>query len=351
MALNEHKVQEADFSAKDIATLNDRPNADGMSAQALKERFDAGAKKVIAPKLNALIDELVSQMGASGIGITPIDGLSGYDVQNVLIAIKMLLDTKKSTETADIEIGKKFDAAEAQSLVKSISFAEGTGIFTITKYDGTVETIDTAIEKVALDVQLEGQQFVLTLADGTKQRVDLSAFLTQTEVKSSDTITLALENGAITARIANGSIKTEHLNGEIVGYFNEKTQQAVDSAAEAKVSEQNALLSANAAEVAKQAAQESQRQAALSETVAVDSANVAEVAAEEAKNAAEEAKNAVGGDYVPLDGSKPTTGPLQYNDGTTIHDYYGTHNITHGTASLESGVSPLGKNCIYLKTK
>lgn len=55
--------------------------------------------------------------------------------------------------------------------------------------------------------------------------------------------------------------------------------------------------------------------------------------------------------FVPLDGSVEMTGPLKYNDGTTIHDYYGTHNITHGTASLTAGVSPLGKNCIYLKTK
>lgn len=349
MALSDHKVKDADFSAKDIVSLSDRPNADGMSAQTLKERFDAGAKKVLMPKVNALIDELISQNGASGIGVIPIDGLSGYDIQNVLIAIKMLLDTKKPTETADIEIGKKFDASEAQSLVKSISFAEGTGIFTITKYDGTTETIDTAIEKVALDVRLDGQQFVLTLADGSEQRVDLSAFLTQTEVKSSDTITLSIENGAITARVTSGSILLSHLNAEVTAYFDAKTQAAVDSAAEAKESEQNALNSSNAAELARQAAQASQQNAATSEANALDSENEAKNAATEAKNAAEEAKASAGGEFVPLDGSKPTTGPLQYNDGTTIHDYYGTHNITKGTASLEAGTSALGAGQIYLR--
>ena len=52
---------------------------------------------------------------------------------------------------------------------------------------------------------------------------------------------------------------------------------------------------------------------------------------------------------LPADGSEPTTGPLQYNDGTTIHDYYGTHNITKGTASLTAGTSALGAGCIYLQ--
>jgi hypothetical protein len=312
MALNEHKVQEADFSAKDIATLSDRPSTDGMGAQALKERFDAGAKKVIAPKINALIDELVSQNGASGIGVVPIDGLSGYDIQNVLIAIKMLLDTKKPTETADIEIGKKFDTAEAQSLVKSISFTEDTGVFTITKYDGTVETIDTVIEKVALNVRLDGQQFVLTLVDGTEQRVDLSAFLTQTEVKSSDTVTLSIEDGAIVARIANGSVKLMHLASEVTQYIDEKEASAAESANAAKVSEENALLSANAAGQAMQTAIECQKNAcncatnaSLSESNALSSANNAsasERAAEEAKQAAEKARDEAeaiaGGDFL-----------------------------------------------------
>lgn len=300
MALSDHKIKEVDFSAKDVVSLSDRPNADGMSANALKERFDAGAKKVLMPKVNELIDELMGQNGASGIGLKPIDGLSGYDVQNVLIAMKLLLDTKKSTETVDIELGKKFDEVNAQSLVKSISFAEGTGVFTITKYDGTVETIDTMIEKIPLDVRLDGQEFVLTLSDGTEQRVDISKFLTDTEVKSSDTITLAIENGAIVACIASGSVKLVHLSSEVTSYFDGKTQAVQEIANAAKVSEQNALLSANKAETAKQQAQECQENAcrcatnaAESESNALASANNASKSAIEAEHSAEVAAQAV----------------------------------------------------------
>lgn len=52
---------------------------------------------------------------------------------------------------------------------------------------------------------------------------------------------------------------------------------------------------------------------------------------------------------VPLNGSVSMTGTLKYNDGTTTHDYYGTHNITKGTASLTAGTSALGSGCIYLQ--
>lgn len=300
MALSDHKIKEADFSAKDIVSLSDRPNADGMSANALKERFDAGAKKVLMPKVNALIDELMGQNGASGIGIIPIDGLSGYDIQNVLIAMKLLLDTMIPKETANIELGKKFDTVNAQSLVKSIGFTANTGVFTITKYDGTVETIDTMIEKIPLDVRLDGQEFVLTLTDGTEQRVDISKFLTDTEVKSSDTITLAIENGAITARIASGSVKLAHLSSEVTAYFDEKTQAVQEFTNAAKVSEQNALLSANAAEKARQQAQECQENAcqcatnaAESESNALERANDANQSASEAAESAEKAQQAV----------------------------------------------------------
>lgn len=312
MALTDYKVKSEDFDNMDIASLSDRPSADGMSAQSLKERFDAGAKKVIMPKYNLLIELLNSTEGAANIGITPIDGLAGYVIQEALAALKLLLDDKQSIEQSNKDIAKKFDATEAQSLVKEVSFTEGSGIFTITKYDGSVQTIDTAIEKVALDVKLDGQQFVLTLADGTEQRVDLSAFITETEVKSSDTITLSIESGAIVARLAAGTVALSHLSEEVTAYIEAKEQAAADSVAAALVSEQNAKSSATSAEQSYQNAKNCQEQACLcatqaelsrqaaadSETNAASSEKNAATSAQEAKKAAEEAKIAAGGDYL-----------------------------------------------------
>lgn len=83
MDITDFKVKETDFSAKEITGLPDRPSEAGMSAADLKEMFDAGSKKVIAPKLNALIDYLASS-GATGIGVT--DG-------DVVVSLQVLLDT------------------------------------------------------------------------------------------------------------------------------------------------------------------------------------------------------------------------------------------------------------------
>lgn len=296
--INDFKVKDEDFNDLDIMSLPSRPSAAGMSAAQLQERFDAGAKQVIRPKLNALIDLMSGSEGADNIGITPIEGLAGYTVQQFLVALKLLLDDKKDKEQADREIGAKFDAAEAQALVKEITFSEGSGVFTITKYDGSVKNIDTAIEKVALDVRLDGQQFVLTLADGSEQRVDLSAFITQTEVKSSDTITLAIENGAIVARITSGSVMLSHLNAEVTAYIDAKEAAAANSAAAAKLSEQNALNSANTAKASEQAAKTCQEQACSCATQAGLSRDAAKASEQAAKEYAQEAKDYSGGDFV-----------------------------------------------------
>ena len=296
MNLTDCKVREENFNDLDISSLPSRPSAAGIGASALQERFDAGAKKVLAPALNSLIDILTGSKGAANIGATQISGLSGYTVQDILEAIKALLDTMKPAEEADREIAQKFDKKEAQALVKTIDFNESNGIFTITKYDGTVQTFDTALEKVALNVRLDGQQFVLTLVDGTEQRVDLSAFLTQTEVKSSNTITLSIANGAITAQLVAGSIKKEHLSDELTEYIEGKEGMAAASASEAGVQAENARLSAvsaeaskNAANVSEQAAKVSEGNAKTSETNAAKSAEQAEKAAEEAASEVEKA--------------------------------------------------------------
>lgn len=312
MTIQDLKITSEDYVSKDIAGLPDRPSEAGMSAQALKERFDASTKHIVQPKFNQLIEMLTSQEGADNIGITPIEGVAGYTVQQILTAVKILLDDKQSIEQSNKDVEKKFDKTEAQALVKSINFTKGTGVFTITKYDGTEETIDTPIEKIPLDVRLDGQEFVLTLDDGTEQRVDISKFLTETEVKNSDTITLAIESGVIVARLASGSVKLSHLNAEVTAYIDAKELAAYQSAQAAAVSEQNALNSANAAKASEQAAKQYQEQACAcatnaktSETNAAKSENNASASERnaakseaEAKEAAEQAKSIAGGDFL-----------------------------------------------------
>ena len=57
MAITDYKVSET-YSGRDIASLSDRPNQDGLTAAQLKARFDNLIKNLI-PKHNSLIDALV----------------------------------------------------------------------------------------------------------------------------------------------------------------------------------------------------------------------------------------------------------------------------------------------------
>ena len=75
------------------------------------------------------------------------------------------LDTTKATKT------------EVATLVSDVTFEELTGIITITKKNGSKVTIDTQMEKIAVNFDYDPttEQIMLTLIDGTKQYIDLSA--------------------------------------------------------------------------------------------------------------------------------------------------------------------------------
>lgn len=89
----------------------------------------------------------------------------------------------------------KLDITEAYKLVKGISLNEDTGVFTITFYDNTQITIDTMLEKLAVnfDYYADTQKLVIILSDGTQKEVDLSALITQYEFLDSDTVHFSVE--------------------------------------------------------------------------------------------------------------------------------------------------------------
>lgn len=110
------------------------------------------------------------------------------------------------------------DASKAESsvvnnTVQSITFNDATGVMTITKVNGTSVTIDTKLEKLAVNFSYnpETQQLDITLDDGSVQHVDLSLLVTQYEFEDSDTIMWTLTDGVVKADIINGSIQGEKL--------------------------------------------------------------------------------------------------------------------------------------------
>ncbi len=127
----------------------------------------------------------------------------------------------------------KANQSTMNGVVQSITFNDSTGVLTIIKVNGTSTTIDTKLEKLAINFSYNPstQQLDITLDDGTVQHVDMSALVTQYEFLPTDTIAWTIESdGKIKANIIHGSITGEHLQpdylADIIVQANIATTQA-----------------------------------------------------------------------------------------------------------------------------
>lgn len=184
------------------------------------------------------------------------------------------LDTTKATKT------------EVATLVADVTFEESTGIITITKKNGSKITIDTQMEKIAINFDYNPitQQIILTLIDGTKQYIDLSALITQYEFHDSDTVAFYIDkDGKVSAIVKEGSIEEKHLEPNYLAKIKVEVAKSESSQQAAAMSEANAKASENAAKASETAAKTSETNAKASETAAAKSATAAEASESNAK--------------------------------------------------------------------
>lgn len=137
------------------------------------------------------------------------------------------LDTTKATKT------------EVATLVSDVTFEESTGIITITKKNGSRVTIDTQMEKIAVNFNYNPttQQIILTLIDGTKQYIDLSALITQYEFLDTDTVAFTIgTDGKVSAIVKEGSIEEKHLEPNYLAKIKVEAAKAETSRADAAAS-------------------------------------------------------------------------------------------------------------------
>lgn len=148
------------------------------------------------------------------------------------------LDTTKATKE------------EVSTLVQDVTFEEKTGIITITKKNGSKITIDTQMEKIAVNFSYnaETQQIILTLIDGTKQYIDLAALITQYEFLDSDTVAFSIDStGKVSAIVKEASIQEKHLQPNYLADIKVEVAKAQASQSAAAKSESNAKASETAA--------------------------------------------------------------------------------------------------------
>lgn len=159
-------------------------------------------------------------------------------IDNEVVAISSTVDSLDTT---------KANADQLNNMVTDISFNDKNGVISITKYNGTVLNIDTAIEKIAVNFEYSAQtqQLIITLENGDKQYIDMSALITQYEFKDTDTIAFNIDSaGKVSASIKAGSVTRTMLSSEVMSAITTSENNAAASAQAAAQSATNAELDA-----------------------------------------------------------------------------------------------------------
>lgn len=141
----------------------------------------------------------------------------------------------------------KVSADQLNNMVTDVSFNDKNGVISITKHNGTVLNIDTAMEKIAVNFEYNAQtqKLILTLENGEKQYIDMSALITQYEFKDTDTIAFSIDSsGKVSASIKSGSITKAMLSSEVMSAITLSENNAAASAQASAQSATNADMDA-----------------------------------------------------------------------------------------------------------
>lgn len=120
----------------------------------------------------------------------------------------------------------KADVSDLANVFIDFDIDDTTGTMTFTRFDGTTKARDTPMEKIILNCYLEDDNFVLVLADGTKQKVSLAKFIDTYTFTSSDTIRFSVNGKNISADIPDGKITIAKLEPTIMSTIRQYTLDA-----------------------------------------------------------------------------------------------------------------------------
>jgi len=181
----------------------------------------------------------------------------------------------------------KAEQSDFLTSIKNIQFNRQTGVFTITKFNDTTFTIDTDLEKIAVNFDYDDdptsahyQQIILTLIDGTVKYIDLSALITQYEFIDTATIHFSVGNdGKISATVIDGSITESKLQPNYLGDIRVETAKSQQYMTNAQTAQNAAETAQGLAEDAQEAAETAQGLAETAQTGAEDARDRANASA------------------------------------------------------------------------
>lgn len=109
---------------------------------------------------------------------------------------------------------QKASVTVVDNLIASIRVDDESGVITITKQNGATASIQTTLNKIAVNFGYDynTQELLLTLNDGTVARIDLSTLIQNNEFANTSTINMSVSAaGIVTASIVDHSIGDNQL--------------------------------------------------------------------------------------------------------------------------------------------
>ena len=319
---------------KNVLNVSALPDRVQNQAQALKATFDqAGVDIKLA--LNALIVELEASTSASNIG-ADVQSVATKTVQAILTAFEESIADRYTKTEAETLI-----AAGTNDLVADLDVNLTNGVITVTKKDGTVETFDTALEKVPAKFEIveSGNTYLLkiTNVDGTITQADVTKLMNIYNFNNSDYITFEVTGEGtektVTANIKANSIGLDKLSLSVVSTLEGYMTSARDSATAAKTSETNARASELNALEAKNTSITKAQEASTSASNAKTSETNAEYWAKQAQSGAQ------GGDMQKSIYDTDDNGVVDNSEklGGQLPEYYAPASHTQAASTITAG--------------
>lgn len=144
------KISEEELSSVGVELLDDKP---AFPANEVKQKFEETAKKLLAPKFNALVDALQAATAAASLGAKAPDGLDGSTVQDLLNALKAFVDAhlkdKGNPHNVTAAQTGAYTRAETDQAISNKVVAIGSGDMAQAVYDPGHLGVDACVQKYA----------------------------------------------------------------------------------------------------------------------------------------------------------------------------------------------------------
>lgn len=268
-------------------------------AELLKKKMD-GDGTLVAGRMGQVLDLLNGLTAAANIG-ADVSSVATKTVQAILTAFEAAIAARYTSAQMDALV-----STNTNNLVRDIVFDDSNGAFTITKKDGSVESIDTVLEKVPISMVFETvgdvTRIKLTNQDGTESYADVSSLVDNYTFYNTTTIAFSISGTGnqrtLTAEVRDASVTLAKLSVDAItaleGYRDAaglSAQSASNSEIAAANSETNAAnsetaaqTSATSAEAVETTSAASAASATASETNALASKNASAISATDSQS-------------------------------------------------------------------